>query len=321
MALVPLMRGILAGGQATPLTAAASLTSLRWITDCKIVDDIKHDVPEFLNYRTWMEVQAIPLTRMCTWEIQGYLDTSQFGLFLLPLSGTPASGVFKMGGFPPILLTLAQVNYNLTTFKQVTDAITTEIQLQVSATAAWKFTVKGVGVLSVPQASPPTYTLTAAADKSPVHPGWTVVTRDTVASGLLSATITIKAKVEPLFETPLAAPADTDPEGLSPSDWEINGVSGEYDFIRKYTAYSGSDIADYHTATPRAWVFNIKDPHTAGTPGVVITIPVGRITEGEEDPSKARPRAHVKGHMLYDATAATGLSFTLTGSGQSYTAT
>src|SRR6478609_2376486 len=235
MAIVQFIRGVAVAAQSTPGTAAAlsSPNWLNWVTSCKFTDQIQVDFPKFLHYQIWMEQQGIPLTRVQAWEVQFLWDTWQAGWFLHSFDGSPTGAgpyVFTPGKTAAKLLTIVKVNKNLTTYHQLVDGICTDLTLAYTANGLIKGTAKGVAQLAEPASSPPTPSYGVPGDKSPLQPGWAVVTINNVASRVITATMTLKQTVNPFYASPTSTVAS--PVGVAPSDWEVDDMSATLDIVR-----------------------------------------------------------------------------------------
>jgi len=318
MALIRLIRGVAAAAQTTPGTAATLGTNnwLNWPTMCKFTDAITVEFPKLLHYQIWMEQQGIPLTRLMQWEIQGLADTWQWAWFLASFDGSPTGAgpyVFTPGKNAAKLLTLVKVNANLTTYRQLVDAICSEVVLDWTANGLTKFTAKGVGLLSAPASSPPVPSYPTPADKSPLQPAWGRWVVNGVARNIVKGKLTLKQSVAPFYASGTGS-VPTTPVGVSPTDWEVDDMGATLDIESAYAADAGSDLAAYRgDVTNTTNTLTALDPVTAGSKGIVITVPKMKAATGSEDDTKAISRQTTVQHLLYDATLVSGLSISVNG--------
>src|SRR5690242_16804421 len=118
-------------------SAAGSAAVPNWLhyqTKFEITDEVKYDIPHFLNYRLWLESQATATTRVGMAEFEMRLDPWEVGWFLVSMCGAPASGVFLGGASAAPLLTFVKVN-NLSTYRQMTDSVVSDMDFDMDATS------------------------------------------------------------------------------------------------------------------------------------------------------------------------------------------
>lgn len=318
MAIVRLIRGVAAAAQTTPGTAAVlgSDNWLNWATMCKFTDEITVDFPKLLHYQIWMEMQGIPLTRLMQWEIQGLMDTWQWAWFLNSFDGSPSGAgpyVFAPGKNAAKFLTLVKVNANLTTYRRLVDAICSEITMDWTANGLTKFTAKGPAIEVDPVGSAPVPSYNVPGDKSPLQPAWGRWVVNNVARNIVSGKLTLKQTVNPFYASGTGA-VPTSPVGVSPTDWEVDDMGATLDIVSAYTADAGSDLANYRDDVTNATnTLTAQDPVTAGTKGLIVTMPKIKAASGDEDDTKAISRQHTVQHLIYDAATVSGLSISVKG--------